>query len=160
MKKGFTLLELLVASLLLGMLVTILTTIFSQSSIAWSTGEAGVVELNAARRDMAELQVAADNLLDRQGRSVQSVFKDLGGELNDRACTSQAPGGKVSDAGVNIDNPSSWSRIFVGGAQGTSARGAVGDGEAYAIGVRSAGPDRRFGTWDDITTWPPDGTDD
>ena len=158
MKNGFTLLELLVASLLLGMLVSILTTIFSQSSIAWSTGEAGVVELNAARRDMAELQVAADNLLDKQGRSVQSVFRDLGSELNERACTSQSPGGKASS--VNIDNPGTWSGISVGGAASATPRGAVGDGEAYAIGVRSAGPDRRFGTWDDITTWPPDGTDD
>ena len=46
MKKGFTLIELLVASLLLGLLVSILTTIFSQSSIAWSTGTAGVVDLD------------------------------------------------------------------------------------------------------------------
>ena len=46
MRKGFTILELLVASLLLGMLVTIMTQIFSQSSIAWSTGTAGVVELD------------------------------------------------------------------------------------------------------------------
>ena len=38
MRKGFTILELLVASLLLGMLVTIMTQIVSQSSIAWSTG--------------------------------------------------------------------------------------------------------------------------
>ena len=40
MKKGFTILELLVASLLLGMLMTILTMIFNQSSIAWRTRSA------------------------------------------------------------------------------------------------------------------------
>ena len=45
MKKGFTILELLVASLLLGMLMTILTMIFNQSSIAWRTGVAGVADL-------------------------------------------------------------------------------------------------------------------
>ena len=45
MKKGFTLLEVLVASLLMGMLVTILTMIFNQSSIAWRTGRASVADL-------------------------------------------------------------------------------------------------------------------
>ena len=34
MRKGFTIIELLVASLLLGLIVTILTMIFNQSSIA------------------------------------------------------------------------------------------------------------------------------
>ena len=77
MRKGFTILELLVASLLLGMLVTIMTQIFSQSSIAWSTGTAGVVELDDARRDMAALQVKADALIDRNGRSIKSVFTGL-----------------------------------------------------------------------------------
>ena len=46
MRRGFTILELLVASLLLGMLVTILTMIFNQSSIAWRTGVAGVADLD------------------------------------------------------------------------------------------------------------------
>ena len=45
MKRGFTILEMLVASLLLGMMVTVLTMIFNQSSIAWRTGIAGVVEI-------------------------------------------------------------------------------------------------------------------
>ena len=49
MKKGFTILELLVASLLLGMLVTILTMIFNQSSIAWRTGTAVVEDLGDVR---------------------------------------------------------------------------------------------------------------
>ena len=62
MKRGFTILELLVASLLLGMLVTILTMIFNQSSIAWRTGVAGVADLDDARANMAELRDEADNV--------------------------------------------------------------------------------------------------
>ena len=39
-ESGFTLLEVLVASMLLAMLITILTMVFNSSSIAWSTGKA------------------------------------------------------------------------------------------------------------------------
>jgi prepilin-type N-terminal cleavage/methylation domain-containing protein len=62
MKKGFTIIELLVASLLLGMLVTILTMIFDQSSIAWRTGIAGVADLDDVRNDVAEIRDEADNV--------------------------------------------------------------------------------------------------
>ncbi len=164
MRKGFTILELLVASLLLGMLVTILTQVFSQSSIAWSTGTAGVVELDAARRDMAALQVRADALLDRNGRSVRSVFTGLDGQLAQRAYAESGSideGASSSVAGsLTVDDPSSWSGISVGGATSASASGVITDGKGYAVGVRSAGPDRQFGTWDDITTWPSDGSED
>ena len=37
-KNGFTLLEILVASMLMAMLITILTMVFNSSSIAWNTG--------------------------------------------------------------------------------------------------------------------------
>ena len=131
MKKGFTLIELLVASLLLGLLVSILTTIFSQSSIAWSTGTAGVVDLDETRRDMAALQASADMLIDKNGLSIQS-------------------------GSIRIDDPSTWRGISVGGAQSTTGQGAVGDGKGYVVGVTSAGPDCKFNTWDDITTWPMD----
>ena len=154
MKKGFTLIELLVASLLLGLLVSILTTVFSQSSIAWSTGVSGVVDLDDTRRDMAALQVSADALLDKNGLSIQGVFKGVGHELNDRA---YSPSRIASvGEGVDIDNPTTWSDISVGGAKSETSRGALGDGKGYVGGVTSAGPDRKFETWDDITTWPAD----
>lgn len=155
MKKGFTLIELLVASLLLGLLVSILTTIFSQSSIAWSTGTAGVVDLDETRRDMAALQSSADAILDRNGLSVQNVFKDMtGAALNSRAYAENVESDIAGS--VKIDDPSTWSGIAVGGAKNTSGQGAVGDGKGYIVGVTSAGPDRKFDTWDDITTWPMD----
>ena len=62
MRRGFTILELLVASLLLGMLVTILTMIFNQSSIAWRTGIAGVADLDDVRENMSALREEADNV--------------------------------------------------------------------------------------------------
>jgi len=155
MRRGFTLIELLVASLLLGLLVSILTTIFSQSSIAWSTGTSGVVDLDSTRRDMSALQVAADALLDRNGLSVQSVFQGMSGaDLNARGY-SESPMSSIANP-VKIDNPSTWSNISVAGAQSSSGQGAVGDGKGYVVGVTSAGPDRKFNTWDDITTWPMD----
>ena len=46
MRRGFTILELLVAALLLGMLVTVLTMIVNQSSIAWRTGVAGLLDMD------------------------------------------------------------------------------------------------------------------
>ena len=55
MKRGFTLIEMLVASLLLGMLVTMLTELFSQSSIAWSAGTAMVTDLDDARYGIAKV---------------------------------------------------------------------------------------------------------
>jgi len=154
MRRGFTLIELLVASLLLGLLVSILTTIFSQSSIAWSTGTSGVVDLDRTRRDMSALQVSADALLDKNGLSVQSVFQGMSGaDLNARGY-SENP--MTSVGSVKIDNPSTWSNIQLEGAQSSSGQGAIGDGKGYVVGITSAGPDRKFNTWDDITTWPMD----
>ena len=46
MKKAFTVLELLVATMLLAMLVTILTMIFNQSSVAWTIGIASLTGLD------------------------------------------------------------------------------------------------------------------
>ena len=60
-RNGFTLVEVLVASLLLGMLVVILTMVFNQSSIAWRTGKASVAEMDGmpmiAMRRVPSLQV-------------------------------------------------------------------------------------------------------
>ena len=45
MRRAFTLLELMVACLLLGMLVSALTMLFNTSAVAWRTGTAGVAEI-------------------------------------------------------------------------------------------------------------------
>lgn len=86
MKRGFTILELLVASLLLGMLVTILTMIFNQSSIAWRTGVAGVSHMDEVRDDVAEIREEADNIFIYSNRvcRITSLWKK-NGELRNRA---------------------------------------------------------------------------
>ena len=72
-RSGFTLIEMLVASLLLGMLVTILTMVFNSSSIAWRTGKAGVSQLSLMRRQLSLAQNRADNLLPRIDTQSKSV---------------------------------------------------------------------------------------
>lgn len=71
MRKGFTLIELIVASLLLGMLVTVLTMIFNQSSIAWRTGVASVADLDDVRDNIAEVRDEADNAFPAMWPGVQ-----------------------------------------------------------------------------------------
>ncbi len=164
MRRGFTILELLVASLLLGMLTTILTMIFNQSSIAWRTGTAMVADLDHVRDTIAEVRDEADNAFLWNGTVYRhvSLWKKDGG-LNDRACNADGSAVATADNGrwqavilrTLLSNPSdAWSSgqntYLVGqGDQG-------GSGETYIVNVMSAGPDREFGTWDDIWSFPDD----
>ena len=65
-RSGFTLLEVLVASVLMGMLVTILTMIFNQSAIAWRTGKAGVADMTDTERQLSRIR--AEQNANRQNR--------------------------------------------------------------------------------------------
>ena len=161
-RQGFTLIELMVASVLLGMLVIVLTMVFNQSSIAWRTGIAGVSELGETRRALGTFHEICDEILPGLGEKnvsggsgdsrnlgyrTVSVFKGSGDGLRlgerafDRVVWGRAPTLSMSDAisgsGKSID----------GAGQGQSA-------SLFTVGVRSAGPDRKFGTRDDITSWP------
>jgi prepilin-type N-terminal cleavage/methylation domain-containing protein len=158
-KKGFTLLEVLVASVLMGMLVTILTMIFNQSAIAWRTGKAGVSDMAEIERNMSRIHRMADNVLPYTGSRtycVTSPWDDADGGDNLRLyprgiCTPGDLRNGVDSVsgnfGGNDAGKSSWQRAIGGSA---SANG----GKMYVVGVRSAGPDRFFDTEDDITTWP------
>ena len=162
MRKGFTLIELLVASLLLGILVTALTMLFNSSSIAWRTGTAGVAKLQLVRRQLGVAHEIRDEALPGLGstsasgnnRSITyrtvSIISDEGGNVALRSDTSdraydtiewdQAPTFSLQDAQK-------------GSSKSLSSGQMVGSG-LYTVGVRSAGPDKQFGTPDDITTWP------
>ena len=169
MKKGFTILELLVASLLLGMLVTILTMVFNQSSIAWRIGIAGVADLDNIRDNVAELREEADNAFIADAGSGYELFRHVGlwdakGELRDRAC--DAPGSKVQDEG-NKKFRANLLRAHLGNFSATTKMsdltpfdvGMAGDDgktHTYTVNVMSAGPDKTFDTWDDIWSWPDD----
>lgn len=150
MKKGFTLLELLVASLLLGMLLTILTQLFTQSSIAWRTGESGVSNLDQMRADISAIQRAADNAILVKGDTTYplcSVWKGRG-ILSDRGFSKDWQCEKFT---AKINQPSSWSKLKVESEKKEST-----NIKNYLVGVTSAGPDGKFDTWDDITSWPND----
>ena len=153
-KPAFTLLEVMVASLLLAMLVTILTMIFNQSSIAWTTGTASVAGLGDVRRDMAVVGQQADNLLEAEGAlaglQVVTIWDPNGNgvrtDTEGRAVDRKGLSGK-SNA---MREPYQSESISVGSAS-TAGK------DSYIVGVTSWGPDRQTGgdhTWDDITTMP------
>ena len=168
MKKGFTIIELLVASLLLGLLVTILTMVFNQSSIAWRIGVAGVSDLDDIRDNVAELREEADNaFIANMGGSCQ-LFRHVGlwdanGDLRDRAC--DAPGSQVqSEGGGKLRANILRSHLPVSATTKQSdvtpfnvgMGGANGRSRTYSVNVMSAGPDKTFDTWDDSWSWPDD----
>jgi len=162
MRKGFTIIELLVASLLLGMLVTILTMIFNQSSIAWRIGTAGTADMDDVRDNIAELREEADNAFVWNNQVYRHVgLWDRDGNLRDRTC--DAPGSKVqSEPGCRAlilqsklsasgeVTPNDFRPVNVGQTRGG------GSAKTYTVNVKSAGPDKVFDTYDDIWSWPDD----
>ena len=151
MRRAFTLLEILVATMLLAMLVTILTMIFNQSSVAWTVGMASLVGMDDVRKSDAAYAAEADNAIRRDGSGgntlrVASVWADDGSGL-------RAGGRTLSEGTKTI----SATELDDAGAAGQSP--AVGSGAAqgrasYIVGVTSWGPDGMQGTWDDITSMP------
>lgn len=151
MKRAFTILELLVASLLLGMLVTILTMLFNQSSIAWRTGVAGVADLDDVRTNIADLRDDADNAY-VWNNNVQRLVGlwDDNGTLRKRAWDVEGDG-SVKGTVISLKDDSKLSEIktvSVGsGDSGSSIK-------TYSVNVKSAGPNREFNDYDDIWSFP------
>ena len=148
MKRGFTLLEMMVAALLLSMLVSAMTQIFTQSSIAWRTGSAGVVNLHDVRTDLGKFNYDRDALLPNYLKSEGNIdFRvvplwDNGALRSDRAIA--AP-----DSDITFPMADKATVKPLGSGSGRSVA-------AFSVGVRSAGPDGIFGSSDDITTYPED----
>ena len=159
MKQGFTLLEVLVASVLMGMLVTILTMIFNQSAIAWRTGKAGVADMSETERKLSRIHAYADSVLPYTGGDnycVVSPWDDI--EKDDSTDINKRGLRKASDLGKGFEringsfyndnaDHNSWSQKGLGKPDRTGGR-------AFVVGGRSAGPDRQMDTEDDISTWP------
>ena len=153
MKRGFTLIELMVAAVLLAMLMTILTMIFNQSSVSWSTGVAAVVSIGDTRSQMSDDAYYADNLLATEGAiagvRTASIWDRSGGgsvlRTNGRALETGTP---TSGFPAMRDRLGSETLSFGGGQ-------AAG-GDTYVVGVASNGPDGIAETWDDISTFPED----
>ena len=158
MKRGFTILELLVASLLLGMLMTILTMIFNQSSIAWRTGEKAVASLDQVRNNMAILQYESDNLYvwNNKAYLLRSPWDESGdlrtpGSSDSRTIDLQT---QLSTANLKNINGNTDQKSFQNATLGSGE--ASHDITTYLINIKCAGPDREFTTWDDIWSDPYD----
>ena len=159
MRKGFTILELLVASMLLGMLVTILTMIFNQSSIAWRTGDSLVSDLDDIRNDIALIREEADNAFveNNEIHRILGLWTDEDADdekLRVRACDIEYTALKPT----RITGLTDSSRPKEYASQSMSVRGGDkhGSSKNYTVNVMSAGPDRQFDTWDDIWSFPDD----
>lgn len=158
MKRGFTIIELLVASMLLGMLLSILTMLFNQSSISWRTGAAGVADLDEVRDNVAEVREEADNayIWNNEVHRILGLWKE-NGELRERAWDvgtedkSENKAGYLKARGGSF-NDNTKLRDFKIIAVGSGDPG--GGFKTYTVNVKSAGPDREFGTWDDIWSFP------
>ncbi|MCR5413893.1 MAG: prepilin-type N-terminal cleavage/methylation domain-containing protein [Kiritimatiellae bacterium] len=154
MKKGFTILELLVASMLLAMLVTVLTMIFQQGSIAWRTGIAGVVDLDSVRGNAAEVRESADNayIWGGQVHYILGLWDDKG-KLRSRAWDVGSEQRRNTSVSLNVNtsdkgNLKSFTTVSIGGG---SSGGRL---KTYTVNVKSDGPDRTPDTYDDIWSFP------
>ena len=180
MKRGFTILELLVASLLLSMLVTILTMIFNQSSIAWRTGIASVNDMETTRRQMGGYHDIMDDALPGVGedsgshspgsdnRLIQyrtvSVFKGWKGGQNVLGAGVANAYRQDGNCKARLFDKIRWnnkdaSQFNIQQAkQGETitslSQPTAGSKSGYIVGVRSAGPNRQMDDEDDITTYP------
>jgi len=159
MKRGFTIFELLVASLLLGMLVTILTMLFNQSSIAWRTGVAGVANLDRVRNYISQVRDEADNVYVWDDKVYRLLgLWDKNGNLRERAWSIT-----TSDAADNVEllkakvqstqDVLSQDSLVITSLDAGNA-GSSGSGNTYTVNVMSAGPNRTFDDYDDIWSMP------
>ena len=169
MRRGFTILELLVASLLLGMLTTILTMIFNQSSIAWRTGAASVADLDDVRDNIAELRDEADNAFVWNDEVLRLTgLWDENDKLNARACDAPNENSGVKDRwhakllqNKKKSELTKKSKEHPVWSQNQNVV-SVGSGDSgnqtktYTVNVKCAGPDKEFDTWDDIWSFPDD----
>jgi len=159
-RAAFTLLEVLVASVLMGMLVTILTMIFNQSAIAWRTGKAGVADMSETERKLSRIHAYADSVLPYTGGGenycIVSPWDDMTTDnsttLNTRGIR-KASGLHKNFQSINgsfCNDTADYGRWKQPGLGKPDMNG----GRAFVVGVRSAGPDRQMETDDDISTWP------
>lgn len=159
MKRGFTIIELLVASLLLGLLVTILTMIFNQSSIAWRTGMAGTVDMDQVRENIAEVREEADNAFVWGSRLYQNTgLWKSNGQLRNRSCSApdQTDQGETRPTYLenkmsNLSNlkPEYFSEFSVGSGNAKAAK-------TYTVNVMSGGPANDIMDYRAIWSFPDD----
>ena len=146
MRRGFTLLEVLVAAVLMGLLATLLTSMLNQGSIAWANGETAVADAAERRQAMADTARAASATL-------------VGADTTDSAANYRVLSAWDESGAVRTGRP----LVRVGlplPADGTAyapvapAAATSRADETITVVVSSAGPDGKWGTADDLTTAP------
>lgn len=154
MRRAFTLIEVMVATMLLAMVVTALTMIINQSSIAWTAGLAGINGLGIAREDIAiydnEAETAIADDLGRNVLRLTSVFDEKGKLRKDTGRTLMTTFERLNVSPSDLRDPL-VDRVF--SITGSNSAGR----DSYIVGVLSYGPDRQTGgdhSWDDISTIP------
>lgn len=167
-KNGFTLLEILVASMLMAMLITILTMVFNSSSIAWNTGKANVTEMDAVRRQMSVATLQADNAVpgvevDGQGRVNVSSWGTLVGPWDENGGIRLRAVRPASGDVLTMPNlqPQRGTCLYKEKAElwatltrNETAVNKRGNARDCVVGVWSMGPDGKENSGDDISTWP------
>ena len=167
MKRGFTILELLVAALLLGMLVTVLTMIFNQSSIAWRTGVAGLLDMDEVRDNVAAVRDEADSIYiwNNEIHRTLSIWKESGTgarpQLRKRAIDSKDNTDVEERAKVKyLKDKSELKRNDL---EPKDAFGPVDvkqseseAGKNWIVNVKSRGPNGVLNDYDDIWSNPDD----
>ena len=161
-EKGFTLLEILVASMLLAMLITILTMVFNSSSIAWSTGKASVTEMDDVRLKMSAASQVADNAMPGVKADNKNSWGFLvgpwnaNGGLRQRALAGNMQGENVLTLPQLSSDKGSWVYKDDRLCAVLSSLSVQNTGKAkdYVVGVWSLGPDGKANSGDDISTWP------
>lgn len=168
MKRGFTVVEMLVASVLVGMLLIVLTMVFNSTNIAWRTAVTVNTKLNDARTSIGRTRLEADNAYIWNGtlHAVVGIwnYTSAKGSKRLRKRTVDFNGNSVSGnemigglaAGISslndAKNSGATSSTFSMPAVNTSAK----DGVNYSVNVRCAGPNRTHDDYDDIWSLPDD----
>ena len=170
-QNGFTLIEVLVASLLLGMLVVILTMVFNQSAIAWRTGKASVAEMDGMRRLLAQTQCRGEDILPGVKNEVNpsvwgcvvsawdnDKWDGTRESLNKRAVENYSDnslflGQQYLDT-TRVD-PYRYNQAWQTPSKNYNDS-KIGKMKAFVVGVWSYGQDGKPDTADDISSWPND----
>lgn len=168
MKRGFTILELLVASLLLGMVTTIVTMLITQSSVSWRVGSSMVSKLDNVRDNAAELRDEADNAFVHDG----TIYRFIGpwssnGKLRKRACDAngfEAAGEQGADRNhpnilkMNAGGLTTAKEPWTAGNNllNVGTVGSAENGRNYTVNVMSGGPKNDIMDWRAIWSFPDD----
>ena len=167
MRRGFTILELLVASLLLGMLVTILTMIFNQSSIAWRTGAAGLMDMDEVRDNVAAVRDEADSIYiwNNELHRTLSIWDESGSgqrPLLRRRAVDSSDNDDVQDK-EKVQYLRGVGKLKKDDAKVEDAFGPVDvkrsesqSGRNWIVNIKSCGPNRVPNDYDDIWSNPDD----